>query len=141
VAHGPPDRYACAIDACRGHAVALAALAVMRELDCVKKAWLELLVEAAEGSDGRCGHMAVALTQISKACLELLIDQAIDKCVIARDRCDPYCRRVSLDFDKPLYEVVMRSRSALIGELLGSSDWLAVVDVEGNAKKVCVLDK
>jgi len=37
--------------------------------------------------------------------------------------------------------VVVRGGTAQIGELLGSTDWLAVIDVEGNAKKACVLDK
>ena len=57
------------------------------------------------------------------------------------DGCDPRCRKVSLDFDKELYEVVVRGTSTKIAELLGTADWLAVVDVDGNDKKVCVLDR
>jgi len=76
---GSVDHYACAIDGSRAFATARAALEVSTELERSKAAWTLGLVEAGEGSEARYGHMAVPLGTISKACLDLLLEEAIDK--------------------------------------------------------------
>jgi hypothetical protein len=48
---------------------------------------------------------------------------------------------VSVDFDHALYERVFRAEGRVMAKLLGSATWLSTMDLEGNAKRVVVVNK
>jgi hypothetical protein len=50
-------------------------------------------------------------------------------------------RFVSIDFDHALYERVFRAEGRVMAELLGSAEWLSTIDIEGNSKRVVVVNK
>ena len=78
-ADGSKELYACCIDACRAQSVANATYSLERELASVKLAWATELGSAARSDKSRYGHVAVPLSSSRACCVELLLDDAMQR--------------------------------------------------------------
>jgi hypothetical protein len=80
---GSHELYGCALDASRAQSAADSDRELRKELEAVKKRWVAEFAAAARSPDGHFGHVTVVLSSIRRACLPLLLEDAIARSTIA----------------------------------------------------------
>ncbi len=129
------------IDACRAQSVADATYSLERELASLKLAWAAELGSAARSDKSRYGHVAVPLSSIRACCVELLLDDAMQRSTpfpAPLSVCPGRSRSTSMASGTAH---VLRARASVMADFLGSRSWLSQDTIVGNAKRAVVVDR